>query len=83
MAIYYSIKAKGFDVEKKLKSKEEVCLEVRINQLSNYQVFEKEDSHCKSENLGTANVYPLLPICNNITAEIEMILAKYKEMEKE
>ena len=83
MAIYYSIEANGFDKEKKLQSKEEVCLIIRANHLKQYKVFEKDDSHCRLKSLDTAKIFPLLPMCNDITVDIKKILSDYEKMEKE
>lgn len=83
MAIYYIINAKGFDSKKRLARKSEVCLEIRKNQLTNYKVYEKDDSQMKSKQMDTAVIFPLAPMCNDITCEIEKILAGYKRIEEE
>ena len=83
MAIYYIINAKGFDPNKRLESKSEVCSEIRINHLTNYSVYEKDDSQMKSKKMDTALIFPLAPMCNDITSEIDEIIAGYKRIEEE
>lgn len=83
MAIYYTIEAKGFDKKKKLQSKKDVCLEIRANQLKQYKVFEKDDSHSELKSLDTAAIFPLIPMCNDITFDIRKTLSEYEKMEKE
>lgn len=83
MAIYYTINAKGFDPKKRLASKSEVCLEIRINQLTNYCIYEKDDSQMKSTQMDTAVILPIAPMCKDITSEIDEILASYKRIEEE
>lgn len=82
MAIYYKIESEGIDPNTKFEDKCHVCLTIRSKNLKTYKVFEKDDSHAASMNLGTAVSFPLAPMCNDITDEIKAKLEKYRRMEE-
>lgn len=81
MAVYYTIDANDFDSDKRFQNKQEVCLYIRTHHLKDYNVYEKADL-IKKNRMGSANVVPLAPICNDITREIKKILDYYEDCEK-
>lgn len=82
MAIYYTIESKGIDSNEKYKDKLSVYVTIRSKKLTEYKVFEKDDSHMQSINFGTAISFPLAPMCNEITEEIKALLDEYRKMEE-
>lgn len=76
MAVYYTIEIDGNQIADRFKNKTEVCLYIRSKQLSEYKVFEKDDSSMKSKRDGTALIFPLAPMSNDITNDITTILSQ-------
>ena len=82
MAVYYTIEINGNQIDDLFHNKIEACLYIRSNQLSNYKVFEKDDSSMKSKREGTAFIFPLAPMNNDITNDIKSILSQYEVNEE-
>lgn len=82
MAIYYTIESNGIDSNEKYEDKRCVCMTIRSKNLTEYKVFEKDDSHMQSINFGTAISFPLAPMCKEITDEIKALLDEYRIMEE-
>jgi len=82
MAIYYTIESKETNSNEKFEDKSRVCMTIRAKKLKEYKVFEKDDSYVESMSFGTAITFPLAPMCNEITDEINAILAEYRKMEE-
>lgn len=79
---YFEVKDLITKNTQRLSSKEECCLYIRSNKIEKFKVYEKDDSHMPSKRDGSALIFPLPPICNDVTSEIIQILATYKEMEE-
>lgn len=80
MAIYYEITAPG--IETVFNSTEEACLYIRANKISEYTVYMKDDSQILPQRTEGSIIFPLQPMCKDITSEIKSTLAYYDKLEK-
>lgn len=80
MAIYYQITAP--EVAETFDSKEKVCMYIRAKKISRFKVYMKDNSQVHLNKLGSYVISALPPMCEDITSEIESILAHYDKLEK-
>lgn len=78
MAIYYQIKDNNQIFQQKFKTEVEVCLFIRANRISDYSVFRKDDSAMKGKKEGSVLLFPLAPMCDDVSDEIRSILDSYE-----
>lgn len=76
----YSIETEG-KTDNRFDTENEVCLYIRANHISEFKVYKKDDSQVKSQKVGAGIIFPLVPMCEDITSKIKSIIEFYDKPE--
>lgn len=83
MPIYYQLKANQPKIDKRFESEIEVCdYIIKHKELGVFEVFRKDDIEIPLQVIGSAMIFPMKPMNEDVTNEILGKVRSYKDLMK-